>query len=154
MVTANAECSYTPVRCQWNKCLLFGDEIRFPLYRDGMVICEECDDHWDDEDVSECCMCGEEFQDDNWPGIFIAFSHRESGVRRGLYRSLKGWAFYTQALIGSGWVHDYSVQRIGPVPAGASGDGYPCGLVCRQCAVRTLRVVPQVQPGMRLDVAA
>lgn len=140
MLTANAECDWIPARCQLNGCELIGDDAGCPLYTDGMYMCNKCYTNFDSQYRATCCVCDEEFYYDEWTGVSMVFDSYDCGVEQGVYRSTNRDEFFE--------------RMIGPVPPGVVGDGYPCGIVCPECAKKELGIYPYAARGSRLCVIA
>jgi hypothetical protein len=112
---------------------------------DDEPLCESC---WRDEQFV-CCKCDEYewVSQQGRIGGLVVVADDDSGVPVGVYEVTEH-PYYTAGLIGSSWLHDWALKRIGDVPNGVDTDGYPVGHLCRGCEkkIRKHNGLPKVQP--------
>lgn len=117
------------VECRWCGEALAPEEKANPCKDTPEPICCSCemDEFW-----FTCCWCCEHEHNDHQHKYVVVFV--ESGVAPGFYKVVRT-PYYTQAMIGGGWICDYAVKRIGPVPPdlAATDQHFPCGHLCCQC---------------------
>lgn len=102
---------------------------------DSGLLCVSCETEDYEEDYEECVVCGAEYPPDQFYQVIAVFDPASAGLRGkppGLYRILEG-PFYMSNYLNA-WLIESAVEYAAPLPAGASGDGYPCGLVCDGCS--------------------
>lgn len=117
---------------------------------DGEPVCDECyHDHFE----FTCCWCQEYGDAEDQHKLLVVFDAeeafdadaRERGLTAGLYR-IAELPYYTSDYL-SVWLNDHNLERIGPVPRGASGDGYTCGHLCGPCQGKIAWPYEVVLPG-------
>lgn len=115
-----------------NICLYCDEEIPADDVRtdeDGDTLCYEC---WCDHCQFTCCLCQEYGDIEDQHNYVVVFDAEGSGIEKpGLYR-VKDKDYYTEAMIGSGWLHKWAIEFMSDVPVGAESD-YPCGHICLEC---------------------
>jgi hypothetical protein len=106
------------------------DELENPLTdKDGDLMCDECyNDHYE----FTCCLCQEHGDVAEQHKMVVVFDEEEAGVPTGVYRVIDP-DYYLADLLGSGWLHDWALERIGDVSDKADGNGYACGHLCQNC---------------------
>lgn len=108
------------------------DELESPnLDGDGDPICDQC---YHDKYEFTCCCC-EEYGDVKDQHKMLVVFEKIGGVQPGIYGIVE-FPYYTQGLIGSGWLHLSSLKRIGDVNPDMDGNGYPCGHLCAECQAK------------------
>jgi len=114
---------------------------------DGM-----CYDCYRDKFEFDCCRCQESEHVDHQHIFVVVFDEDEAGVPGGIYEVVRH-PYFTQGLIGGGWLHEWAVRKIrGPVDFQEPG-GYPVGHLCRKCT-KALKLRQSAQGRkLRADIA-
>jgi hypothetical protein len=95
---------------------------------DDLPVCDEC---WHDKFEFTCCRCCEYGDVEDQHNLLVVFE-KTGKVEPGVYK-VTGRPYYTHALIGEGWLHDWALKRIADVNPDMDGEGYPCGHLCLNC---------------------
>lgn len=122
-----------------------------PIVRDGKPYCTAC---YVDDYTFACAWCEEDVEELDTQHDYVAvFDEEEAGLDLpGFYR-VRHKSYVTHMLVGSGWLHAWALQWLGPLPAGLEEpDGYPCGHFCRACGQRMLGLLA-TKHGLIADVA-
>lgn len=108
------------------------EEIDIPDDHGNGPICQECEfeNYW-----WRCHFCECYERDEYEIQAFAVFDAEEAGVSSGIYRVLSK-PFYTQCMIGGGWIHESAVERIADLPEDQDDDGVPCEYLCSNCAAK------------------
>lgn len=131
MVTAKA------IECCLCGDPLDGEEADNPYLDDGDVICNDC---YHERYEFTCCCCAEYGHVDDQHKLLVVFEET-SRVTPGIYR-IGILPYYTDCLIGSGWLHPESLTRIADLNPDMDGNGYPCGHLCARCQSKVLAQKP------------
>jgi hypothetical protein len=99
-------------------------------------ICDAC---YREQYEEPCSWCEEYFETPATRRFFGVFDHEAvEAPLPGFYRIVYT-PFYTQPLIGQGWISPSAVQWVGFLPDRlVEPDGYPCGFFCPACEQRAL----------------
>jgi hypothetical protein len=123
METVQLECSFCGEP-------LDGEESDSPRLDpdDGKPTCDDCyHEHFE----FTCCCCqnyGEVADQHN----LLVVLEETSDVKPGVYKVVDK-PYYTQGMIGSGWLHPWALERIADLNPDIGDDGYPCGHLCLEC---------------------
>jgi hypothetical protein len=119
------------------------EEAETPYARNGLVWCDRC---YREEFEFLCSWC-EEYGDVEDQHRYVAvFDAEEAGLAlEGFYRVIET-RYYTQAMIGCGWLHPRALRWWGHLPPGLEEpDGYPVGHFCGGCQQRMLEQIATQQ---------
>src|SRR5690606_34937634 len=105
---------------------------------DGTVWCDEC---FRRLFTFHCCKCNDYEHNDNQHRYMVVFDEEEAGIPRGVYRIIDK-PYHISAMVGSGWLCNGSLLRVGEVPDGCDSDGYPCDHLCTTCSEKYEQVSP------------
>jgi hypothetical protein len=95
---------------------------------DDTPVCDEC---WHDKFEFTCCRCCEYGDVADQHNLLIVFEDIGK-VIPGVYKVIDR-PYYTHAMIGSGWLHEWALERIADLNPDMDGNGYPCGHLCLNC---------------------
>ena len=126
-----------PTECPWCSEELTREEIEHPVYRQGELICDECDtEHFQ----FSCCMCDEYEENEYQEAIGCLLVVAEpvdmfpSGrAYRGIYEITKH-PYYRCGMLGGSDLFKKAVKKISPLPKGIDPGEFHCGYLCRPCA--------------------
>lgn len=82
-----------------------------------------------------CCLCEEYGNIKDQHNMVVVFDPEDAGVgemKPGIYR-VTDEPYFTHAVIGSGWLHEWAIEWIVEIPKDADADGYPCDHLCLKC---------------------
>ena len=95
---------------------------------DGDPIC--CDCYHAEYEFTCCCCC--EYGDVKDQHNLLVVFEEVSKVQPGIYK-ITQFPYHTHAMIGHGWLHPESLERIADVGPRMDGNGYQCGHLCKGC---------------------
>ena len=101
--------------------------------------CEVCKDsipNDDDEGITDCFCCSEQHHMHEGGLIAVEDEYLSELDEPGVYRTTR-WPFYTNGLVGGGYLHEDSVERVADLPADVRSD-FAAGSLCPACAARVL----------------
>jgi hypothetical protein len=114
------------------------EEIESPrVDGEGDIICDEC---YNEQCEFKCCLCRDYGNIADQHKIVVVFE-KILGVEPGLYRVTNRSYWYASIVGDDGGIFPTAVQRIGNIPVGADGNGYPCGHLCAECQKKLIAEV-------------
>ena len=116
------------------------DEDEPYVDEEGKPICFDCFIDEYQGECGRCCNYVDNEEIESKPGELVVFFVEVPSYRRemlpGYYRVLK-WPFYSQNIIGSGWIENGAVVKVADLDDEGKGNeeiiGTPCAPMCYSC---------------------
>ena len=98
-------------------------------------VCQE-DIPDDEDDITDCFCCSEQHHMHEGGLIAVVDEGMAELDEPGVYRTTR-WPFYTNGLVGGGYLHEDSLERVADLPDDVHSD-FAAGSLCPACAARIL----------------